>query len=815
MTYGAGYGVDVRGRGRPGSAGAPPTDVVLTNSETVETAAVGSLVGYLIAVDDSGAAATWSLTDDGGGLFRVTGNRLEPAADLSGQTSVSVTVQANNGFGTFDKQFTITVKAPAMEWGQAVTDQTPLAVNFTEQFANPVVVAWIATNVGVAAAAPRVYDVTATGFTVACREVSTDDGAHGVETIHWVAVERGDWTLADGSRVVAGVLPTAKVYHSARDDGQDTASFLTPFTSTPVVLCGPQTANASATEYLGARARYIRTDGVDLALMPEELASGAHVAEDVAYVAFELGDRSVGGTSFEVKTVSGVDHNPVAAGSLYATPLVHPQGVTGFDPGFPRYDGTNWWFQEETSADAEIIHGPEVFGVVEVNAASGSFALNVYGGTVGTPVYDDGFEVPPEQHRTNNGEKIKIPGKTGGVAKFILDVGAPVAGSRLTVKASYDWSNLSNGGREVLTGFGFLNAEDDFHIVGLKGDGGDPTTVVRRHQLYGSGSFRGSSGWTDEDGGVATNGTYLGPNWMQLEVSEDGLSFTYRTSTDGVTWSDELTAETSSVFADLTTATKFGFAAFFSNSDKGVFEVSLEYWLEDVANPSPEYQYLGLSNYAMPSGQNVRTIPVSSLGPRSPYRRFVLMLGMTHTLAASRSVTSVVLSNFKEADDTPVAGGPVTMTEHQDYASTGHTSSSFSTDQVPADADKCDLTITLSGNGHSAFGMVFHWYWLKGFKATPALDEFGFSNATYSESQSWVDNAVLLGLYVGKSSIDTSVTGLSQADATNTVPFTTSDGRVSIASEQKTPGGSGNVGWTSGGTTSNRRMIITNWSPLD
>lgn len=206
--------------------------------------------------------------------------------------------------------------------------------------------------------------------------------------------------------------------------------------------------------------------------------------------------------------------------------------------------------------------------IMEVSNDSG------LGESSGTIVIDDGWTSPPKGQDTNNG--FKIVGKNGGIAKVVYNICSPPAGGKYTIRYSADWSNLSNEGRNAFVGFGFIAADDDFHLSGLKGDGEDPTTM-HAYQIEGM-AFSNAQAVTQTDGGAASNGTKDGDNWLQIENSTDGLTYTLRSSAAGSTWDDEFTAEAPMPLVDVDEATKFGVAVFLPNSDKGVFEMTVELW---------------------------------------------------------------------------------------------------------------------------------------------------------------------------------------------------------------------------------------------
>jgi predicted outer membrane repeat protein len=94
---------------------AAPTDIILSQSSVAENSANGTVVGALSDIDpDAGDAATFTLTDNAGGRFAISGSNLVVAngalLDYESSTSHSVTVRATDLGGlTFDKIFSIAV----------------------------------------------------------------------------------------------------------------------------------------------------------------------------------------------------------------------------------------------------------------------------------------------------------------------------------------------------------------------------------------------------------------------------------------------------------------------------------------------------------------------------------------------------------------------------------------------------------------------------------------------------------------------------------------------------------------------------------
>ena len=93
--------------------------IELSNLTISDAASIGDLVGTLSVPGGTGSE-TFTLTDDAGGLFSISGTSLEVAAALT-TGSYSITVQSNTGL---TRSFTITVThdtsySPSLDFSDA------------------------------------------------------------------------------------------------------------------------------------------------------------------------------------------------------------------------------------------------------------------------------------------------------------------------------------------------------------------------------------------------------------------------------------------------------------------------------------------------------------------------------------------------------------------------------------------------------------------------------------------------------------------------------------------------------------------------
>jgi hypothetical protein len=196
---------------------------------------------------------------------------------------------------------------------------------------------------------------------------------------------------------------------------------------------------------------------------------------------------------------------------------------------------------------------------------------------------------------------IKLHGKkaTGASGKFIYDLGAPAAGTLYTLRYDPDFSLLANLGVTAFVGFG-MKQGNNFRLSGLKGDGG---AGVKAFEIFGA-NWNQTTGFTTSDGGAAAHGTQAGPNWLQLEVAADGVTYTLRTSADGVSFADEFTAIVPAPHDDMVDDfTSFGIAVFLESADAGSFSVKVDLW-RDVPLPTD----ITLSNSTVAANAGLTTI---------------------------------------------------------------------------------------------------------------------------------------------------------------------------------------------------------------
>ncbi|RWD14170.1 MAG: LamG domain-containing protein [Mesorhizobium sp.] len=201
---------------------------------------------------------------------------------------------------------------------------------------------------------------------------------------------------------------------------------------------------------------------------------------------------------------------------------------------------------------------------------------------------DGGFVEPPVVTVTAAGD-VTVKGKTkaGSFGKFVYPLATIAAGRQYTFRYTPQFSQLAQQGKLAMVGFG-LKSNNDFHIVGLRGDG---STGLNKYKVYGTppNGWNAQTGHTTSDGGAAAHGTQGGPNWIRLVVSADGTTYKFQTSADGSTWSDEYAGAVPSPFSNVSGVATFGIALWFNNADAGPFSILIDQFADVVVPVTDPY----------------------------------------------------------------------------------------------------------------------------------------------------------------------------------------------------------------------------------
>lgn len=196
-------------------------------------------------------------------------------------------------------------------------------------------------------------------------------------------------------------------------------------------------------------------------------------------------------------------------------------------------------------------------------------------------IEDDGtFTNPPVVTTVDGGIKLSGKKASGSTGKFIYDLGPFEANTIYTMKYDPDFSLLAQQGKLAMVGFGMKDG-NSFRLSGLRGDG---STGLHAYEVSGSSpnGWSQTTGHTTSDGGAAAHGTQSGPNWLRIQIAEDGSTYSLRTSSDGVSWTDEFTDITPSPFTNSTDPAQAGIIVYLDGTDAGSFSVLVTLWRTQI-----------------------------------------------------------------------------------------------------------------------------------------------------------------------------------------------------------------------------------------
>lgn len=191
-----------------------------------------------------------------------------------------------------------------MEAGQVTTNDTAVTPSFTNvtfQHAFDVIpiVVVLPTTEGPDPTTLRIDNVSLTGFDVSPIEADGSNGSPPAMTIHYVAIEPGSHTFADGTIIEANTHSTTTVQgRNVGATGYDTVAFERALKSTASVVATIQTMNsednavpvASSRPFMTVATRLPSAASIQLALDRAETTAGTVDQESIGWIAFPSGN---------------------------------------------------------------------------------------------------------------------------------------------------------------------------------------------------------------------------------------------------------------------------------------------------------------------------------------------------------------------------------------------------------------------------------------------------------------------------------------------------------------------------------------------
>ena len=275
--------------------------------------------------------------------------------------------------GTYSKNISVVPDEETspfnIEVGEVAVNSEWATVKINSSFINPVVVAGPPSSTDSDPCVVRLQNISATGFEIRLEEWGYLDGRHTEENVSYIVMERGHFTLPDGTHVEAGNF--SGTVNFANNVFKET------FNSNPIVLT--TVASSNEVETVSGRLRNITKNGFDYYFREQEKNNNEHSIETVNYIAWEQGMGETDNFSFEAQTTpDSVSHVPYDI--VYQTAFIYPpfllanmQTTNGSDTAALRVEkqdksSTSVGVEEEQSQDDEISHAQESVGYLAIGA---------------------------------------------------------------------------------------------------------------------------------------------------------------------------------------------------------------------------------------------------------------------------------------------------------------------------------------------------------------------------------------------------------------------------------------------------------------
>lgn len=293
---------------------------------------------------------------------------------------------------SYDQPTSGNVELSVGETGHVDVTSNGTTINLTKSYTDPVVFVFTTTENESSNAADiaRVTNITNNTFDIAIVEpnsgasADTTDGVHSTETVSYVVLEAGVWTLADGTVVEVGKQSVA-----TNANNFTAVSFSNDFGGEPVVLSQVQT-NKNGLDYIETRQRDVSATGYRVTNEPADYQSSSITkAETIGYLAIGAGSGTWNGLVFQAGiTGDNVDHNDrsISFASNLGSDVNFIAQLHTFDGGDNSHadansltgSGVNVSVQEDRTLDSEINHTSERIGWL---AIGGSGKLTATSGT--------------------------------------------------------------------------------------------------------------------------------------------------------------------------------------------------------------------------------------------------------------------------------------------------------------------------------------------------------------------------------------------------------------------------------------------------
>ncbi len=356
----------------------PVNDPPVADNGSIGVDQGGTATGRLAATDPDGDALAFALVSGParGTLTLAADGTFTYRADTDAAGSDSFSFRASDGSAasnTATISVTINEVAPTLrfETGELQITSAWQAVAFDAPFRVPVVIARATTLNDPDPGVIRIRNVTTTGFEIRFQEWDSLDGDHPAETVTYLAMEQGVFTLADGTMIEAGRFPATTTGTFSQ------VTLAAPMRHSPVVMTAIISANEA--DAVTARVRDISTTGFAVMMQEQEANAREHAPETGCYIAWEPSSGTIGDMIFEVAATGDVvSHLATTFPHEVQFPeppllLAEMESTDGADTAILRVmvndiTGATFRVSEEQSADSELYHTTERAGLIAIAA---------------------------------------------------------------------------------------------------------------------------------------------------------------------------------------------------------------------------------------------------------------------------------------------------------------------------------------------------------------------------------------------------------------------------------------------------------------
>ena len=351
--------------GQPAGGNQKPTAVISAVSRGLTVTFDGSKSSD---PDGSIAQYSWDFGDGATG----SGVTAKHTYASSGTYTVSLHVTDDKGeTATAAKDIVAGASLP-MEVGEVVITHEWVRVPFETSFVDPVVIAGPPTTMnGGDPVTVRVRNIDPQGFDIRLQEWDYQDQKHAPERVNYIVLEKGVYTLGNGSQIEAGKFTGTTTFTQV--------ALQQPYKVAPVILT--QVATVNETDAVTGRLRRIKDNSFEFRMQEMEATVNDHIPETICYLAWEPGAGEVSGLLYEAgASAQEVDHNWAVLTFETTFPekpafLADMQTFFGSDTAAVRSKGLSTSgaqvrIQEEQSKDEEIEHVAEVVGYLVIGVAA-------------------------------------------------------------------------------------------------------------------------------------------------------------------------------------------------------------------------------------------------------------------------------------------------------------------------------------------------------------------------------------------------------------------------------------------------------------